>query len=111
MEAKVTPRDVAFLHPGQNAIVKVSAYDFNIYGGLDGTLESISADTIEDKRGDYYYLVKIRTPRTSIVHQDTELPIIPGMLVTADILIGKKTILDYLLKPVLKSKQNMLRER
>ncbi|MBQ7738531.1 MAG: HlyD family type I secretion periplasmic adaptor subunit [Desulfovibrionaceae bacterium] len=111
VEAKVTPRDVAFLRPGQEAMVKVSAYDFNIYGGLEGKLESISADTIEDKRGDYYYVVKIRTPKTNIVYQNTELPIIPGMMVTADILIGKKTVLDYLLKPVLKAKQNALRER
>ncbi|MBQ9537525.1 MAG: HlyD family type I secretion periplasmic adaptor subunit [Desulfovibrionaceae bacterium] len=111
VEAKVTPRDVAFLRPGQDAIIKVSAYDFNIYGGLDGKLESISADTIEDKRGDYFYIVKIRTPETNIVYHNEVLPIIPGMLVTADILIGKKTVLDYLLKPILKAKQNALRER
>ena len=111
VEARVTPRDVAFLRPGQDAIVKVSAYDFNIYGGLEGKLESISADTIEDKRGDYYYVVKVRTPKTSIVYHNEVLPIIPGMLVTADILIGKKTVLDYLLKPILKAKQNALRER
>ncbi|MBQ7586279.1 MAG: HlyD family type I secretion periplasmic adaptor subunit [Desulfovibrionaceae bacterium] len=111
VEAKVTPRDVAFLRPGQEAIVKVSAYDFNIYGGLEGKLESISADTIEDKRGDYYYIVKIRTPKTKIVYHNENLPIIPGMMVTADILIGKKTVLDYLLKPILKAKQNALRER
>ncbi|MCR5814535.1 MAG: HlyD family type I secretion periplasmic adaptor subunit [Desulfovibrio sp.] len=111
VEARVTPRDVAFLRPGQEAIVKVSAYDFNIYGGLEGKLESISADTIEDKRGDYYYVVKVRTPKTNIVYHNEVLPIIPGMLVTADILIGKKTVLDYLLKPILKAKQNALRER
>ncbi|MBO4334960.1 MAG: HlyD family type I secretion periplasmic adaptor subunit [Desulfovibrio sp.] len=111
VEARVTPRDVAFLRPGQDAIVKVSAYDFNIYGGLEGKLESISADTIEDKRGDYYYVVKVRTPKTSIVYHNEVLPIIPGMLVTVDILIGKKTVLDYLLKPILKAKQNALRER
>ena len=111
VEARVTPRDVAFLRPGQESMVKVSAYDFNIYGGLEGKLESISADTIEDKRGDYYYIVKIRTPKTNIVYHNEVLPIIPGMLVTADILIGKKTVLDYILNPILKAKQNALRER
>jgi len=92
-------------------MVKVSAYDFSIYGGLEGKLESISADTIEDRKGDYYYLVKVRTQKTAITHNDTVLPIIPGMVVVADILIGKKTVLDYLLKPILKAKQNALRER
>lgn len=111
VEARVSPRDVAFLRPGQEAMVKVSAYDFTIYGGLKGKLESISADTIEDKRGEYYYVVKIRTPKTNILYHNEALPIIPGMLVTADIRIGKKTVLDYLLKPVLRAKHNALRER
>lgn len=111
VEARVSPKDVAFLRPGQDVMVKVSAYDFSIYGGLDGKLESISADTIEDKRGDFHYLVKVRTQENAIVHNSEVLPIIPGMMVTADILIGKKTVLDYLLKPILKAKQNALRER
>ena len=111
VEARVRPADVAFLHPGQKAMVKISAYDFAIYGGLEGTLEHISADTIEDKRGDFYYLVKVRTPKTSILYQQEQLPIIPGMMTTVDILTGKKTVLDYLLKPILKAKQNALRER
>lgn len=111
VESRVTPKDVAFLHPGQDVMVKVSAYDFSIYGGLEGKLESISADTIEDKRGDFHYLVKVRTQKTAITHNNEVLPIIPGMMVTADILIGKKSVLDYLLKPILKAKQNALRER
>lgn len=111
VEARVSPKDVAFLRPGQDVMVKVSAYDFSIYGGLEGKLESISADTIEDKRGDFHYLVKVRTQKTAITHNNEILPIIPGMMVTADILIGKKTVLDYLLKPILKAKQNALRER
>lgn len=111
VEAKVTPKDVAFLHPGQDVMVKISAYDFSIYGGLDGKLESISADTIEDKKGDFHYLVKIRTQKTNITHNNEILPIIPGMMVTADIMIGKKTVLDYLMKPILKAKQNALTER
>ncbi len=111
VEARVKPQDVAFLRPGQEVMVKVSAYDFSIYGGLPGTLESISADTIEDKRGDQYYLVKARTQKNAIIYRNQTLPIIPGMIVTADILIGKKTVLDYLLKPILKAQQNALRER
>ncbi|MDR2573160.1 MAG: HlyD family type I secretion periplasmic adaptor subunit [Desulfovibrio sp.] len=111
VESRVMPKDVAFLSPGQHVMVKISAYDFSIYGGLEGKLESISADTIEDKRGNYYYLVKVRTQKTSIVYHNEILPIIPGMMVTTDIMIGKKTVLDYLLKPILKAKQNALRER
>ena len=111
VEAKVKPQDVAFLRPGQNVMVKVSAYDFSIYGGIEGKLESISADTIEDKRGEHFYLVKIRTQKNAIVYHNESLPIMPGMVVTADIMIGKKTVLDYLLKPILKAKQNALRER
>ena len=111
VESRVSPKDVAFLHPGQDVMVKVSAYDFGIYGGLEGKLESISADTIEDKKGDFHYLAKVRTQKTAITHNNEILPIIPGMMVTADILIGKKTVLDYLLKPILKAKQNALRER
>lgn len=111
VEAKVRPADVAFLHPGQKAMVKVSAYDFSIYGGLDGVLEQISADTIEDKRGEFYYQVKVRTPKTAIVYHGESLPIMPGMMTTVDIMTGKKTVLDYLLKPILKAKQNALREK
>lgn len=111
VEARVRPADVAFLHPGQKAMVKVSAYDFSIYGGLEAELEQISADTIEDKRGDFYYLVKVRTRKNSIVYRKEHLPIIPGMVTTVDILTGKKTVLDYILKPILKARQNALRER
>ena len=103
VEAKVRPADVAFLHPGQKAMVKVSAYDFSIYGGLDGVLEQISADTIEDKRGEFYYQVKVRTPKTAIIYHGESLPIMPGMMTTVDIMTGKKTVLDYLLKPILKA--------
>lgn len=111
VEARVKPQDIAFLHPGQKAVVKISAYDFSIYGGLTGKLESVSSDTVEDKRGDVFYIVKVRTPETSIIHNGETLPIIPGMMVTADIMIGKKTVLDYIVKPIMKAKQNALRER
>lgn len=111
VEARVRPQDVAFLRPGQDVMVKVTAYDFSIYGGLEGKLEQISADTIEDKQGEFYYLVKIRTNKTYLEHNNEILPIIPGMIVQADILIGKKTILQYIMKPILKAKQNALTER
>ncbi len=111
IEAKVRPADVAFLRPGQKAKVKITAYDFSVYGGLDGILEQISADTIEDRRGDFFYLVKVRTPRTAIRYHGSELPIIPGMTAAVDILTGRKTVLDYLIKPILKARENALRER
>ncbi len=111
IEAKVLPSNVAFLRIGQRAIVKISAYDFSIYGGLEGVLEQISADTIEDKQGNVFYLAKIRTNETELAYHNQNLPIIPGMIATADILTGKKTVLDYLLKPILKAKELALREK
>ena len=111
IEARVRPADIAFLHPGQKAMIKITAYDFSIYGGIEGHVEQISADTIEDKRGDSFYLVKLRTKKNTIVYRGESLPIIPGMTASVDILTGKKSVLDYLLKPILKAKQNALRER
>lgn len=111
VEVQVRPADIAFIHQNQPAMVKISAYDFSIYGGLQGQVEQISADTLEDRRGGLYYLVKIRTHDNSILYKGAHLPIIPGMVCTADILTGKKTVLDFLLKPILKAKQNALRER
>jgi len=108
IEAKVAPRDIAFLRPGQPAIVKFTAYDFVVYGGLQGTLEHISADTITDERDNTFYLVRVRTERAGF---DPALPIMPGMTTQVDILTGKKTILSYLLKPVLRARQNALTER
>ena len=111
VEAEVMPADIAFLHPGQRAMVKITAYDFSIYGGLQGTVENISADTIEDDRGENHYLVKVRTQQNAITYHGQQLPIIPGMTASVDILTGEKSVLDYLLKPLLKAKQNALRER
>lgn len=111
IEVRIRPADIAFLHPDQKAIVKITAYDFSIYGGLEGAVEQISADTIEDRKGEFYYLVKLRTRKSAIVYRGEALPIMPGMTATVDILTGKKTVLDYLLKPILKARQNALRER
>ncbi len=111
IEAQVRPADIAFLRPGQDAIIKVSAYDFSIYGGLDATLEQISAGTIRDEEGESFYRVYLRTKENSLERHGEQLPIIPGMTATAEILTGKKTVLDYLLKPILKARDRALRER
>ncbi|SOB60240.1 Type I secretion membrane fusion protein, HlyD family [Pseudodesulfovibrio profundus] len=111
VEAQIKPADIAFLHPQQKAQVKITAYDFSIYGGLEGTVEHISADTIENEKGESFYLVKVRTTQNVMKYRGQELPIIPGMTAQVDILTGEKSVLDYLLKPILKAKQNALRER
>lgn len=110
-EAKIRPADIGFLHPGQKAIVKFSAYDFAIYGGLPATLEHISADTITDEKDESYYLVRVRTEKSFLGSVEDPLPIIPGMVGQVDILTGKKTILSYLIKPVLRAQQTALTER
>lgn len=109
VEAQIAPQDIAFLRPDLPAIVKFSAYDFTKYGGLEGTLEHISADTTQDDEGNSYYLVRVRTKQTSFGHDNT-LPIIPGMTASVDIITGNRTVLDYLLKPILSAKNNALRE-
>ena len=109
LEARVLPRDIAFLHPGQPAIVKFTAYDFSIYGGLEGTLEHIGADTVMDEKGNAFYTVRVRTNKPGF--GDANLPIIPGMVAEVDILTGKKSVLAYLIKPVLRAKSVAMTER
>ncbi len=109
VEAKIAPQDIAFLRPDLHTIVKFSAYDFTKYGGLEGTLEHISADTTTDEEGNSYYLVRVRTKETSL-DKDNSLPIIPGMTASVDIITGKRTILEYLLKPILSAQNNALKE-
>jgi len=111
IEARIRPADIAFLHPGQKAMVKITAYDFSIFGGLEGVVEAISADTIEDDKGESFFKVKLRTKKNAITYRNEELPIIPGMTASIDILTGKKSVLAYLLKPILRAKQNAMRER
>src|SRR5690606_27263208 len=108
LEARIKPKDIAFLRPGQAAMVKFSAYDFAIYGGLEATVEHISADTVTDDKGNAFYIVRVRTRESSL---GENLPIIPGMVADVDILTGKKTVLSYLMKPVLRAKANALTER
>ncbi len=113
IEAKISPRDVAFIHPGQKALVKITAYDYSIFGGLEGEVTMISPDTIQDqvKRDVYYYRVYIRTRSNHLVNkQNKSFPIFPGMIATVDIKTGNKSILSYLLKPMNKAKE-ALRER
>lgn len=108
IEARLAPQDIAFLRPGQPAVVKLSAYDFTIFGGLDGQVEHISADTITDERGNTFFLVRVRTEGSGF---GEEHPVIPGMTAQVDIITGKRTVLEYLLKPVLRARANALTER
>ena len=108
LEAQVTPRDIAFLRPGLHAMVKFTAYDFAIYGGMEAVVENISADSVVDQKGNAFYIVRLKTRKPSL---GKNLPIIPGMVAQVDILTGKKSVLSYLLKPVLRAKANALSER
>jgi len=110
LEVRIAPRDIAFLHPDQTAQVKFTAYDFAVYGGLEGVVEQIGADTIVDERGNAYYIVRVRTARAALDEAEA-LRIIPGMVADVNILTGKRTLLQYLLKPILRAKANSLIER
>ncbi|MFT5700502.1 MAG: adhesin transport system membrane fusion protein [Desulforhopalus sp.] len=111
VEAQIKPADIAFLRPTQRAMVKFSAYDFTIYGGLKADLEHISADSITNESGMSFYLVRVRTDKNFLEGKSGPMPIIPGMVATVDILTGKKTILSYLLKPILRAKGMAFREK
>ncbi len=117
VEGKIRPKDVAFLRPGLPATVKITAYDYAIYGGLTGTVEHISPDTLKDdekasagRPDTTYYRVVVLTNKSALHAGDKDLPIIPGMVATVEIRTGEKTVLDYLLKPVLKARE-AFRER
>jgi adhesin transport system membrane fusion protein len=114
IEAKIRPADIALLRPGQEATIKITAYDFSIYGGLTAQLEQISADTILDEEtqdGERFYRAYLRTDRNTMEHLGEELPIIPGMTATVEIMTGKKSVLDYIMKPILKARDQAMRER
>ena len=108
VEAKVSPKDIAFIRPDLPAVIKFNAYDFSIYGGMEATVKHISADTITDERENTYYLVRAVTEKSSF---GKDLPVIPGMTVQLDIMTGKKSVLSYLMKPITKAKNNALTER
>lgn len=112
VEAKLKPSDVAFILPGQAANIKITAYDFSIFGGLRGEVQNVSADSIVDPdTRETYYLVLIKTDRSALEYNGKELPILPGMVSSVEILTGKKTILQYLMKPINKARDEALRER
>ena len=112
IEARLKPSDVAFVIPGQKALIKFTAYDFSIFGGLDGEVTNVSADSIVDpETRETYYLVLIRTDSSGLVYRGEELRILPGMVASVEIITGKKTVLQYLLKPVNKAREDALRER
>jgi membrane fusion protein, adhesin transport system len=108
LDARVSPKDIAFIRPGQRASVKFTAYDFSVYGALDATVQNISPDTVIDERGNAFYVVRVRTDQPGF---NEALPIIPGMTAEVDVLTGNKTVLSYLLKPVLKAHAYALTER
>ncbi|QQO20292.1 HlyD family type I secretion periplasmic adaptor subunit [Bradyrhizobium diazoefficiens] len=116
VESKVRPQDIAFIRPGQDAVVKISAYDSSVYGHLDGKVERISADTILDDKGEAaqrpetYYRVMVRTDKNHLGAEESPLPIIPGMITTVEVLTGKKSVLDYILKPARTLRDEALRE-
>jgi membrane fusion protein, adhesin transport system len=111
VEVKIKPSDIAFIYYGQKAIAKFSAYDFSIYGGLTGKVILISADTIKDEKDNVFYTVRIKTDKNYIGRSGKRLKLLPGMTVSVDIITGQKSVLDYILKPILKTKQYTFTER
>lgn len=112
VEARISPRDVAFVRRGQRAVVKVTAYDFSIYGGLEGEVSNVSADSLVDQdTGETFYQVYVATPKTELEKDGRKYAIIPGMITSVEIITGEKTVLNYLLKPVHKARTEALTER
>ncbi|CAM3580065.1 HlyD family type I secretion periplasmic adaptor subunit [Parendozoicomonas haliclonae] len=108
IEAQIRPQDIGFLHPGQKAVVRFTAYDFTVYGGLKGQLVHLGADTITNDQGESFYIAHIETDRTQL---DDSKPVITGMVADVDILTGKKSLMSYLMKPVLRAKHMAFSER
>lgn len=111
IEAQIAPADIAFLHPGMPATIKITAYDFSNYGGLEAIVQEISPDTITDKREQNYYRILLHTKTNALVKNGKVMPILPGMQVEVDILTGQKSVLTYLMKPFLRALQNSMTER
>lgn len=111
VEAQVRPQDIGFIRPGQDAVVKITAYDSAIFGSLPGKVERISADTLTDPRGETFYRVIVRTSKSHLGKEGNSLPIIPGMIAQVEILTGQKSVLSYLLKPARMLRDEALRER
>ncbi|MCI5061178.1 MAG: HlyD family type I secretion periplasmic adaptor subunit [Alphaproteobacteria bacterium] len=111
VQANINPKDIAFLYPDQPAIVKITAYDFAIYGGLKGKVVAISPDAVTNEEGESFYQVQVLTEENALKRKGEVLPIIPGMVASVDILTGEKTVMEYLLKPFIKTLQNSMNER
>ena len=111
VEAKLRPSDIAKVQVGQSAVIKVSAYDFGIYGGVDAVVSNVSPSTVTNEKGEPFYIVRLTTEKPYIEKDGAHLPLIAGMTVSVDIMTGKKTVMDYLLKPILKARQKALTER
>ena len=112
VEARLKPSDVAFVIPGQAARIQFTAYDFSVYGGLQGVVDTVSADSLVDEQTrETYYLVTVRAEETALTYRNQELAVLPGMVTTVDIITGKHSILQYLLKPINKVQQEALIER
>jgi adhesin transport system membrane fusion protein len=112
VETRVKPSDIAFIKVGDKALVKVTAYDFSTYGGLDGRVVEVSADSIYDEvEREAYFIVIVETDRAYLAKAGQQLPITPGMMTDTQIITGRKSVLSYLLKPVLKARSDALRER
>jgi adhesin transport system membrane fusion protein len=117
VEGRIRPQDIAFIRPDQDAIVKITAYDSQVYGSLKGKVERISADALEDpaqkggEKGESFYRVIVRTDKNYLGTSERPLPIIPGMVATVEVLTGEKSVLDYLLKPARMLREEALRER
>lgn len=111
VEAQVRPQDIAFLRPGQDAIVKLTAYDFSLYGGLRARVEQIGADSVTTDKGESYYVVRVRTEAGNLSTRGERLPIIPGMVADVDIITGSKTVLAYVTKPMTRLRHTAMRER
>ena len=111
LDAMVLPKDIGFVKLGQAARVKITAYDYSIFGAMDGVVQNISADAVPNEKGEAFYQVRIETKTKAIEVIDKKLPIMPGMQAQVDIITGKKTILQYLSKPLIGLKENAFRER
>ena len=112
IETRIRPSDIAFIKVGDKALVKITAYDFSIYGGLDGRVVQVSADSIYDEATkEAFFNVIVETNRAFLTSQGRQLPITPGMICDTQIITGRKSVLSYLLKPVLKARSEALRER
>ena len=110
-EAMILPQDIGFVKHGQAARIKISAYDFSIFGAMDGTVAQVSPDVVTNERGESFYLARIETRAPVLLSGERELPVLPGMQAQIDVITGSKTVLQYLSKPVVAVRENAFRER